>query len=126
MHPHGLKLLDYYATNCDRKSKAPSMADTDLANAIATKLATVINKKKSVISIALRRVLKESWIDKGDGNFSVAGEKEESSASGDPDAVIRMNPLSGQVDQQKLVMLVIERTRMAKRRRLDRLLTTQA
>jgi hypothetical protein len=122
-HPHGLKLLKFYAKN-EKKPINLNPKDTDLANALAVSLAAVVREKEvqEQISTRLRTVLQESLAADSDGKFSVTGEKKESvegtlsqssaSATGDPNAVIRMTPtplhLSGKVEQQALVMLIIE------------------
>jgi hypothetical protein len=115
IHPDGLKLLEFYA---NEKKSPTSARSAEFANELAWSLEQVVRGKEVTISTALRKVLKDSWEKYGDGNFSVTGEKEESVegqlsqtlTSGDPVANIRMTPfgLSGQVDQQKLVMLIIE------------------
>jgi hypothetical protein len=111
IHPHGLELLQYYA---DMKQKPMSDEDSKTAVALSEALNKVIGKIETEVSTALRKVLKDEW--KHAGKFSVTGEREESvkgtlsdsSVTGDPDAVIRMTPVSGKVDQKKLVMLALE------------------
>ena len=115
LHPHGLHLLKFYV---DQKKSPMSGRDIKFVNEIANTVQEVVREKETSISIKLREILKKLLENSGDNRISVTGEKEESvegqlsqsHTSGDPDAVIRMAPLgvSGQVEQQKLVMLNIE------------------